>query len=152
MTNANRAFRPGQVCQTIVSLALALCISAVAQAETPDATPSIDPPAKSVTVPELKGTVRKITETNGNLITSFRDKDFAALGIGERAVFQLAAGGKTYEVTCAKSYGDVPEGAWVAITKPGGIIWIARNHNNAAATAGLAAGDEVTVRPVREKP
>ncbi len=95
------------------------------------------------------GTVRKITANHGNLITTLRASDLAALGIEVGQIFTLRIGEKDHDVLYGQRYEDVPAGGWVAVAKDGDLIWIARNGVNAAESVAAKVGTAVRVRPQR---
>lgn len=90
--------------------------------------------------------VIEISAVYGNVQINAQPADFVAVGIGGMTYVQLTAKGKTYRVRHARDFADVPRGAWVVFPNADGFCWLARNQADAAATAGLAAGDTVTVR------
>ncbi|MGH8019466.1 MAG: SAM hydroxide adenosyltransferase [Opitutaceae bacterium] len=105
-------------------------------------------PAVSFSGNAAHGAVQSITETYGNIFTSFRTEDLAAIGLKRGDDFDLEAGGKTFRVRYGSDYGDVPHGAWIAFERAEGVILIARNSENAAATAGVSHGEALTIRPL----
>ncbi len=119
-----------------------------------DATVAIDagPAAVSFSGNAVHGAVRNVTDAHGNIFTTFRPRDLAALGLRKGEVFDLEAGGKTFRVRYGNDYSDVPRGAWIAFDRAEGVVLIARNYENAATTAGVSRGDPLTIRRVAEKP
>jgi S-adenosylmethionine hydrolase len=64
-------------------------------------------------------------------------------------MFDLTAGGKKFRVLYGTDFGDVARGEWVAFPRAEGVIVVARNFENAAATAGVKAGDPLVVRALK---
>jgi pimeloyl-ACP methyl ester carboxylesterase len=95
------------------------------------------------------GKVRSVTDDFGNVFLSFTPNDFARLGLESGDDFILQAHGREWRVRYGRDYGDVARGAWVAFPHAEGVILLAINHGNAAAAAGLAANDPVTIRSGR---
>lgn len=97
--------------------------------------------------------VVEVTLGHGNVLLDAQPADFAAAGIGGMTYLQLRAGDRTFRVRHARDFGDVPRGDWVVFPNADGYCWLARNREDAAATAGLAVGATVTLRrydPARE--
>jgi S-adenosylmethionine hydrolase len=59
----------------------------------------------------------------------------------------VATATREWRVRYGSDYSDVARGEWVAFPRAEGVILLAMHYGNAAATAGLKAGDTVTVRP-----
>lgn len=117
-----------------------------------DATVAIETGSHSVTFSEhaAHGAVESVTDGFGNIFTSFRPEDLAAIGIKPGTDFELTAGGQKWRVRYGSDYSDVPKGAWVAFDRAEGLILIARNYANAAETAGVTAGDALTIAPLAQ--
>lgn len=98
-----------------------------------------------------RGAVQSVTKNHGNLFTTFVPADFAKLGIAKGAPFELVVGDATFRVLYAGDYGDVAPGEWVAFPRAEGVVLLARNGENAAATAGVKAGDALVVRPLTKR-
>ncbi|MFH1498009.1 MAG: SAM hydroxide adenosyltransferase [Verrucomicrobiota bacterium] len=111
-----------------------------------DPTPPAPPATEAVATTDT-GTVRKITANHGNLITTLRAEDMAALGIEVGQTFTLRIGESEYTARYGRLYEDVPVGEWVAVAKDAELIWIARRGENAAASAKVEVGAEVRVLP-----
>jgi pimeloyl-ACP methyl ester carboxylesterase len=94
----------------------------------------------------VHGAVASVSDPYGNLFTTFRPADFAALGLKKGDTFVLEAGGQTFSVRYGDDFGDVARGEWIAFDRAEGVVLIARNFGNAAQTAGTAAGDALAVR------
>jgi len=90
----------------------------------------------------------KITRTRpiyGNLYTDFVREDLTALTINLGDTFGLTHKTGTVRVTFAKTYSDVPLGAWVAFIDPEGHVQISRNYANAAETLNAVKGDKIAL-------
>lgn len=98
------------------------------------------------------GRVGSVTDGHGNLFTTFTLADFAQLGINRGDAFVFEAGGRTWSVTYGSDYRDVPVGEWVAFPRAEGVILIAINRGNAAATAAVRVGDPLLIRHVPRIP
>jgi S-adenosylmethionine hydrolase len=101
--------------------------------------------------PGFTARVGEVSSDYGNLWINAQPGDFAAAGIRPMTWFQFKAGDQTYRVRYAKDFDSVKRGEWVAFTNADGFTWVARYYANAAATAGLHAGDTVTLQPYDEK-
>lgn len=94
-----------------------------------------------------EGRVIDVHPVYGNLTLAFQPADLARLGIEPGAAFAIDVRGTRFRVVYGKTFSSVPQGNWVGFADPDGRFTIAINRGNAAATAGLIAGDPVTVRP-----
>lgn len=65
-------------------------------------------------------------------------------GLHQGDYFLIETHGELRKVFYGKSYGDVPLGEWVAFPTASDTILLARNHESASETAGLAVGDHVS--------
>ena len=83
----------------------------------------------------------------GNAFLAFHPDEFKAAGIQQGQYFEASAHGKSWKVFYGESYGDVPEGEWVAFPHANERILLVRNHASAIETAGLSTGDSITVGP-----
>lgn len=108
--------------------------------------PTVSAPAARIDQGVALGQVAQLTDTHGNLFTTFRPGDFARIGIAVGDSFELTGGGRTLTVKYGTTYSDVPRGEWVAFLRAEGVILIARNFANAAETLGLQQGDTLRVR------
>lgn len=117
---------------------------------TRDATVSLaaGPSTARVSHGAIHGAVGSITDTYGNIFTTFRPADLVAAGVKKGADFELEAGGTTFRVHYGSDFSDVPHGAWIAFDRAEGVVLIARNYENAASTAGVSAGDALTIRSI----
>jgi hypothetical protein len=92
--------------------------------------------------------VLSLSEEFGNIYTAFVDSDLERLGISRGDYFTFGRDDKTFRVLLGKTYSDVPRGQWVAFFEDDASLKVARNLENAAATAGCAAGDTVFIAPI----
>jgi pimeloyl-ACP methyl ester carboxylesterase len=90
-------------------------------------------------------TVDEVSAVYGNVALSAQPADFAAVGLAPGAHFELRAGERVFRVRYGRNFDSVPTGQWVAFPNADGFFWLARNQGNAAETAALAAGSEVTI-------
>lgn len=131
----------------VLFLGVAAMLSAEPATKPAPATPPAEEPLTAATTDT--GTVRKITANHGNLITTLRASDLAALGIEVGHIFTLRIGEQDHAVLYGQRYEDVPAGGWVAVAKDGDLIWIARNGANAAESAAAKVGTVVRAAPQR---
>jgi pimeloyl-ACP methyl ester carboxylesterase len=106
-------------------------------------------PSQVSLLADARGFEARVTEVSadyGNLYLNAQPGDFAAVGIRPMTWFQVKAGDKTYRVRYGRDFDSVKRGEWVAFANADGFTWLARYFANAAATAGLRAGDIVTVQ------
>ncbi|MGB0372801.1 MAG: SAM hydroxide adenosyltransferase [Opitutales bacterium] len=94
--------------------------------------------------------VESINPYYGNAFLAFHPDEFEAAGIKQGSFFRFSAHGKSWKVLYGESYGDVPEGDWVAFPHANERILIVRNHASAIGTAGLDVGDAVRVQALVE--
>jgi pimeloyl-ACP methyl ester carboxylesterase len=112
-------------------------------------------PSQVVFDDERRGFTARVTEVTagfGNVALNAQPADFAAAGIARNAWFQLNAHGQARRVLFGRDFSAVKRGDWVAFPNAEGFTWLARNFENAAATARLQVGDEVRVRSYDARP
>ena len=93
--------------------------------------------------------VNKVTETDlyfGNAILGFHTNELDEFGIYPGDFFILEINGQQHELFYGDSYGDVPEGEWVAFPTADDHILVAINYGNAVQTAGIDAGDVASIK------
>lgn len=83
----------------------------------------------------------------GNLITNIPGKIAKGAGFVPGQPLRIMMGNRSINATFAKTYGDVATGQWLALNSSSGAVEIARNMENAAKTAGVSAGENVTLTP-----
>ena len=115
-----------------------------------DATVAPAPQPSQVTLhADHRGFDARVVEISGNYGNVFLDvqpSDLAAIGLGKMQWLELTAHGQTYRVRFGNDFTSVKRGEWVIFPNADGFTWLARNFGDAAATAHLAVGDEVTLR------
>ncbi|MDD2765564.1 MAG: SAM-dependent chlorinase/fluorinase [Opitutaceae bacterium] len=94
--------------------------------------------------------VTEVTASFGNLALNAQPADFARAGIAPGTWFELTARGQTSRVFYGRDFGDVKRGQWVAFPNADGFLYLGRNHDNAAVTAGLKEGDLVVIHRLPE--
>ena len=110
------------------------------------------PERETGTVTESNGISNIVTSVNpyfGNAIVGFHPDELHDIGITRGSSFILEVDGQQRNVFYGQSYGDVPEGEWVAFPLADDQILIARNHQSAIATANLNVGDSIKIMPVQ---
>ena len=104
-----------------------------------------------VTQPEVNGS--EITgsvvhvDHYGNLITNIPGKLVTNAGFVPGLSLRIMLGNHSVNATFAKTYGDVATGQWLVLNSSDGAVEVARNLENAAKTAGVLAGENVTLSP-----
>ncbi len=104
-----------------------------------------------VTQPEVNGS--EITgsvvhvDHYGNLITNIPGKLATGAGFVPALPLRIKLGNHSVNATFAKTYGDVATGQWLVLNSSDGAVEVARNLENAAKTAGVLAGEKVTLSP-----
>lgn len=98
-----------------------------------------------------RGRINEVTETYGNLFSSFTPADFERLGIARGDAFAVEINGRTFRATYGSDYTDVARGSWVAFLRAEGVILFAIHRGNAAEAAGARVGDTLLVRPWVER-
>ncbi|HII07723.1 MAG TPA: SAM-dependent chlorinase/fluorinase [Methanotrichaceae archaeon] len=95
----------------------------------------------------LIGTVAHVDHW-GNLVTNIPKElaEMADLSPGDRV--EITVGGENVEAAFATTYGDVPQGEWVAVIGLLGRLEIAINMGSAAEALGVSAGSEVRVHKI----
>jgi S-adenosylmethionine hydrolase len=89
--------------------------------------------------------VTEVTAVSGNVVINTQPSDFAQADIAPGTWFELIARGQSCQVFYGRDFTGVKRGQWVAFPNADGFFDLGRNHENAAATAGLSAGDVVVV-------
>ena len=110
-------------------------------------------PARDTGTEEIGGyLVNHVSSINpyyGNAFLGFHPDELMEAGLSIGAPFEIEAGGKTWSVVFGNSYGDVPEGEWVAFPSADELIMLVRNHGNGAKTANLKVGDSIRIKTQR---
>jgi len=79
-------------------------------------------------------------------VVNAQPEDFTRAGLGKNSFFQFVARDQSFRVRYSRDFTAVKRGAWLGFPNADGFFLIARNLASAAATANLAAGDDVTIR------
>jgi len=79
----------------------------------------------------------------GNMITNIPGRLIEQMGFEPGARIRVTIGNEAITATFATTYGDVPEGDWLALINAEKLMEIARNLGNAAETVGASAGIKV---------
>ncbi len=106
------------------------------------------PERETGTAVEEEMLVNEVTKTDpyfGNAILGFHPNELDDFGIYPGDFFILEINGDQYELFYGDSYGDVPEGEWVAFPTADDHILVAINYGNAVQAAGLYSGDRVAI-------
>lgn len=97
--------------------------------------------------------INSVTSVNpfyGNATLGFHPDELRAGGIEQGTTVELEAHGKTWSIFYGESYGDVGLGEWIAFPAADDQVLLARNHQSATETAGLAVGDTISIRLPQE--
>jgi S-adenosylmethionine hydrolase len=101
------------------------------------------------TATALTGAVRHV-DRYGNVLTNIPGAWLDAQARG--ASLQVEVAGQTVDARIARTYGDVPEGAYVLLRNAAGEVELARNQASAGATLGVRAGQPLTIRLAESRP
>jgi pimeloyl-ACP methyl ester carboxylesterase len=115
-----------------------------------DATIAPLPQPSNVTLhADRRGFDARVTEINsvyGNVVLDAQPTDFAAVGIGKMARFQLSAHDKSFRVLLGRDFTGVKRGEWVVFPDAEGFVLLSRSFADAAAAAKLEVGDVIRIR------
>jgi len=92
--------------------------------------------------------IAEVSAVYGNVTFNAQPLDMAQAAIAPGARFEMTAHGRTFRVLYGRDFSSVPRGGWVAFPDADGFLLLARNQEDAAATAGLAAGDVVVIHRI----
>lgn len=93
---------------------------------------------------QISGTIVHI-DSYGNLLTNIPGKLAGEAGIHTGDPLGISLANKDYNATYAITYSDVDNGEWLAMNDPEGLIEVARNMENAAATANVSSGETISL-------
>lgn len=93
----------------------------------------------------LKNNVYSVDKYFGNMILDVHPGELASIGIEQGNTFLLNIHNRMRLVYYGESYGDVPQGEWVAFNTADDRILVARNHESASQTADSDTGDSITI-------
>lgn len=114
-----------------------------------NATVKADPgPSRAVRHARGRGFDTRVVEVDpvyGTVLLEAQAGDFEAAGVEVMTYFRMVAQGHPYRVLYGRNYGDVKADNWVAFPDADGRTDLALTQGNAAAVAGLQAGDRVSV-------
>ena len=94
----------------------------------------------------FKAHVTAIARAYGNVFIDAQAQDFESAGIAPQTWFDLLAHGQSFRAFYGSGFGSVKEGEWVVFPDADGFSCVCRNFADAAGTAQLTLGDEVTLR------
>jgi hypothetical protein len=121
-----------------------------------DATIPPEPgPSTAVPHPDGRGFDTRVAEVDavyGSVLLEAQASDFESAGIAPMTFFELQAGGRSYRTLYGRTYSDVRSGEWVAFTDADGRTALSRTYSDAAGTAGLRAGDSVSLAQYEPHP
>ena len=120
-----------------------------------DATQPVVPVTSQVRLLNEGGFEARVVEVTagfGNLLINVQPSDMVVADIAPGSWFELAAKDRTYRVLYGRDFTSVKRGEWVAFPNADGFFCVARNHDNAAATAGLKESDPLVIRRLAEQP
>lgn len=127
-------------------LALGMSLAAVGERLDPGALVSLERRAPRVESGELAAAVAHVDGFgNATLIASAEDATEAGLAPGARLTVE--AGGAAHDAVYALTFGEVDEGELVVYLNSSAGLALAVNRASAADRLGLAARDEVVLRP-----
>jgi pimeloyl-ACP methyl ester carboxylesterase len=114
-----------------------------------DATVPPEPgPSTAVPHPDGRGFDTRVAEVDavyGSVLLEAQAPDFESAGIAPMTFFEFQAGGRSYRTLYGRTYSDAKNDAWVAFPDADGRTVVSRTYASAASTAGLKAGDSVSV-------
>jgi hypothetical protein len=93
----------------------------------------------------LVGTVIHV-DRYGNLITNIEGNLAHEAGLVPGKKVHVTVGSRSIIATFSTTYGDVPEGNWLALINAEGVVEVARNMGNAAQSVGALAGAVVRLK------
>jgi S-adenosylmethionine hydrolase len=106
-------------------------------------------PSKVTAAADHRGFTAHVTAVSaayGNVTIDAQPADLVAAGISPETWFELSAHGKSYPTFYGSDFGSVKVGEWVLFPDADGFFTVSKNFADAAGSAGLKEGDEVTVR------
>jgi|TARA_B100001971_G_C18252216_1_gene579193 S-adenosylmethionine hydrolase len=96
----------------------------------------------------VEGKVIEVEGGYGNLDTDITESLVIGAALGKGDKFLFSCKGKSFEVTFATTYSDVPRGDWVGFVNWAGNLRIARSFANAAETSGCGVNDLVRISAI----
>ena len=93
----------------------------------------------------LMGTISNVSESWGNLTTTFVSRDLETLGVKLNDSLLVSAGDATQIVTLAQHYSLLPQGKGAAYISPDGFLILQINGSNLGKKLGVKDADKVTI-------
>ncbi|HMD60895.1 MAG TPA: SAM hydroxide adenosyltransferase, partial [Opitutaceae bacterium] len=114
-------------------------------------------PGPSTAAPHADGRgfdtkVAEVDPVYGNVLLEAQAGDFGAAGIAPMTFFELRVRGRAYRALYGRTYSDVKTGQWLAFPDADGRTVLSRVLADAAGTAGLRAGDSVSLAAYGTRP
>ena len=94
------------------------------------------------------GKAERVSESWGNITTSFVADDLKALGVALKDEILVMAGTKSETLTLARHYSEIAYGKGVGYVTPEGYVQIQFFGSNLAKKLGVKTGDELILRQV----
>jgi len=94
----------------------------------------------------LTTAVTHISAIYGNVWIDLQPAHLEQINLTPGLWFQLTVNGNQYRTRFGKDFSSVERGQWVIFPNADGFFWLSRNWGNAAETAGIQLGDQVTIR------
>lgn len=94
----------------------------------------------------LRATVTHISAIYGNVWINIQPSDLEQIGLTPGLWFQLSVNDHQSRARYGKDFSSVDRGQWVIFPNADGYFWLSRNWGNAAETADIKLGDQVTIR------
>jgi pimeloyl-ACP methyl ester carboxylesterase len=105
-------------------------------------------PSTALLHPDRRGFDSRVAEVDavyGNVLLEAQASDFESAGIAPMTFFELQVGQRSYRTLYGRTYSDVRNDGWVAFPDADGRTVLSRTFSDAAGTAGLKAGDPVSL-------
>jgi hypothetical protein len=93
----------------------------------------------------MTGSITHLSESWGNLTTSFVSDDLQSLDVKLSDTIVVSAGDTTQAVTFTQHYSLLPQGKGAAFISPDGFLVLQINGGNLAEKLGVTRADEVTI-------
>jgi len=93
----------------------------------------------------MNGAITNLSESWGNLTTSFVSSDLETLGVKLKDKLVVSAGDATEIVTLTRHYSLLPQGKGAAYVSPDGFLVLQINGGNLAKKLGVTGSDKVTI-------
>lgn len=93
----------------------------------------------------ITGSITHLSESWGNLTTSFVSDDLETLDVKLKDTLIVCAGDATYAVTLTQHYSLLSQGKGAAYLSPDGFLVLQINGGNLAKKLGVTSSDELTI-------